>query len=109
MGQDHESNPPESVESSRVAFDDIPEKVMATLPFPGICTNEEIKRQKAKLLRRIETTGEIGWKVKIGDTEEHSVKESNHEFCVLQYNAPGTLPWRRLNEIAVVMEKTNIE
>jgi len=114
LPQDQESNPPESVGSSCVAFDDIPEKVMATLPFPGICTNEEIKRQKAKLMTRIETAGEIGWKVKTGDlkednTEEHNVKESNHEFFVLQYNAPGTLPWRRLNEIAVIMEKTNIE
>merc|ERR1712086_1088542 len=105
-----------------MGFDDIPETVMATLQFPGICTDKEIKRQKAKLVERIETAGDIGWKIrdqqisdtknddtKEDNTEEELKKEINPELLVLQYNAPGTLPWRRMNEIAVVMEKTGIE
>jgi len=120
--QDQQNNPPKAVGSSRVVFDDIPETVMATLQFPGICTDKEIKRQKAKLVERIETAGDIGWKIRdqqISDTknddtkgdntEEELKKEINPELFVLQYNAPGTLPWRRMNEIAVVMEKTGIE
>merc|ERR1712194_926380 len=84
--------------------------------------DEEIKRQKAKLVERIETAGDIGWKIrdqqrsdtedddtKEDNTEEELKKEINPEYFVLQYNAPGTLPWRRMNEIAVVMEKTGIE
>merc|ERR1712086_463262 len=105
-----------------MGFDDIPETVMATLQFPGICTDKEIKRQKAKLVERIETAGDIGWKIrdqqisdtknddtKEDNTEEELKKEINPEYFVLQYNAPRTLPWRRMNEIAVVMEKTGIE
>jgi len=119
--RDQEEYPPEPVQSSRVAFDDVPETVMATLSFAGICTNEEIKRQKAKLMERVEAAGDIGWKIKRqqnsnnenDDTKnegsELETKEENEpEIFVLQYNAPGTLPWRRKNEIAVVMEKTNL-
>lgn len=94
---DYENNPPKPVHSS-IAFDDFPETVMATLSFPGICTNQEIQRQKDKLMERIQTLGDIGWNIK-------QQTDTPHIF-VLQYNAPGTLPWRRINEIAVVMEKT---
>lgn len=120
LPREHEDNPPEPVESSRVAFDDVPETVMATLSFAGICTDEEIKRQKAKLMERIEAAGDIGWKikgfhsndnknknseVKNEDEKEGMKDEYGQEIIILQYNAPGTLPWRRMNEIAVVMEK----
>ena len=102
LPEEQEANPPDPVKSSTVAFDNFPDIVMATLSFPGICTNEEIKRQKSKLMQRVEMAGDIGWKVK--QTEEENVPE----IYVLQYNAPGTLPWRRMNEIAVVMEKTSL-
>ena len=120
LPQNHEANPPKPIGSSRIAFNDVPETVMATLSFAGICTNEEIERQKAKLMERIEATGDTGWKVRRQqisdikgddteneDTEEESNEENEPEIFVLQYNAPGTLPWRRMNEIAVVMEKTS--
>ena len=120
LPQNHEANPPQPIGSSRIAFDDVPETVMATLSFAGICTDEEIKRQKSKLMERIEATGDTGWKVRRQqisdikgddteneDTEEESNEENEPEIFVLQYNAPGTLPWRRMNEIAVVMEKTS--
>jgi len=101
LPMDKESSPPEPVGSSKIAFEDVGETVLATLSFPGVCTNEEIKRQKEKLMERIETVGDIGWKV---SKEE----DSDPEVFVLQYNAPGTLPWRRKNEIAVVMDKTDM-
>ncbi|VEU36567.1 unnamed protein product [Pseudo-nitzschia multistriata] len=110
----NESDPPETVESSGITLDDFPETVFATLSFPGICTDQEIKRQKAKLLERIKEAGDIGWKVgrQMGsdDKIELGEGESNdegQEFFVLQYNPPGTLPWRRTNEIAIVMEKAS--
>jgi len=103
-----ETNPPEPNESSRVAFDDFSESVTATLAFAGICTDKEIKRQKAKLMERIEKSGDIGWKVKIQESDDAGEEEKKPEYFVLQYNAPGTLPWRRMNEIAVVMEKATI-
>jgi hypothetical protein len=121
LPQDQEANPPNPIGSSRVAFDDVPETVIATLSFPGICTNKEIERQKSKLMERIESTGDTGWKIRRQqirdtksddreneDTEEDSKEENEPEIFVLQYNAPGTLPWRRMNEIAVVMEKTSL-
>jgi len=110
----HNGNPPEPVGSSKVTLEKFPETVMAILPFPGICTDEEIKRQKIKLLQRIQMAGEIGWKVK-GDENittsvdlseiEDGSEESISKIYVLQYNIPGTLPWRRMNEIAIAMEK----
>jgi len=121
LPQNQEANPPKPMGSSRVAFDDVPDTVMATLSFAGICTNEEIKRQKVKLMERIEATGDTGWKIRRQqisdiksddteneDTEEESKEENEPEIFVLQYNAPGTLPWRRMNEIAVVMEKNSV-
>ena len=121
LPQDQEANPPKPIGSSRVAFNDVPEAIMATLSFAGICTNEEIERQKAKLMERVKANGDTGWKIKRQrsgdtnsddteneDTEEESKEENEPEIFVLQYNAPGTLPWRRMNEIAVVMEKTSI-
>ena len=121
LPEKHEVDPPKPVTSSSISFDDIPETAMATLSFSGICTDEEIERQKAKLLERVEKAGNIGWKIrnqgnidsKSDDLEnegfeEDSTEASKPEFFVLQYNAPGTLPWRRMNEIAVVMEKATL-
>merc|ERR1712238_46491 len=117
----------------RIVLDDFPETVLATLSFAGIITEGEMTRQKVKLLDRIETTKDLEWNIKIKksdtttkindaadvDVEEEEKKmkvknnddnndddkEGQHEFLFLQYNAPGTLPWRRRNEIAIVMEK----
>merc|ERR1712238_406924 len=71
-----------------------------------------------KLMERIEDAGDIGWEIrrqqnsdgdtKPDDSEEETGEDSTPEILVLQYNAPGTLPWRRTNEIAVVMEQTGL-
>jgi len=132
---DSEVHPPHPVPSSSIILDDFPETVMATLSFAGIITEGEMTRQKVKLLDRIETTKDLEWNIKIkksdkttkkinidvddvdvdeekkkmkmknDDDNDGDDKEGQHEFLFLQYNAPGTLPWRRMNEIAIVMEK----
>jgi len=109
LPSDKDENPPEPNESSKVAFDDFSETVMATLAFAGICTDKEIERQKEKLIERIAKSGDIGWRIKVQEADEAVERENERKFFVLQYNAPGTLAWRRINEIAVVMEKTTIE
>merc|ERR1712238_489129 len=43
--------------------------------------------------------------MKNNDDNDDDIIEGQHEYLFLQYNAPGTLPWRRMNEIAIVMEK----
>merc|ERR1712238_300491 len=127
MGDDEVHHPPNPVPSSSIILDDFPETVLATIAFAGIITEGEMTRQKVKLLDRIATTKELEWNIKIkksdkttkindivDDEEEKKMKmkndddddkEGQHEFMFLQYNASGTLPWRRMNEIAIVMEK----
>eukprot|EP00549_Striatella_unipunctata_P016841 CAMPEP_0118677810 /NCGR_PEP_ID=MMETSP0800-20121206/2845_1 /TAXON_ID=210618 ORGANISM="Striatella unipunctata, Strain CCMP2910" /NCGR_SAMPLE_ID=MMETSP0800 /ASSEMBLY_ACC=CAM_ASM_000638 /LENGTH=187 /DNA_ID=CAMNT_0006573547 /DNA_START=99 /DNA_END=662 /DNA_ORIENTATION=- len=80
-------NPPQPVENSMLSLEHVQEEKVATLAFPGICTDAEIERRKKELLEAIEKDG------------HYSVVSDNVK--VLQYNAPGTLPWRRVNEVAV--------
>lgn len=79
--------------SDAVSVTEVPGVVLATLPFLGICTDPEIERQTESLLEILEEEGK--WEVVSGATAR-----------VLQYNAPGTLPWRRKNEVGIaVVEK----
>ena len=110
LPSDNEANPPDPYGSSKVEIGDFPETVVATMAFPGICTDEEIKRQKEKLIERIEKAADTEWNIKmqqISNTENDEAEEGEKrpQYFVLQYNAPGTLPWRRMNEIAIVMEE----
>jgi len=107
LPQDRAMDPPCPTDLSRVEIIEFPETVLASLSFAGICTDEEINRQKDKLIERIEeqqAAADIGWKIR-----ENADDDEQPEFLILQYNAPGTLPWRRMNEIAVVMEKSDNE
>lgn len=111
LPRDNERNPPKTAKSSRIMFDQFPETIVSTLPFPGICTDEEIKRQKTKLVERVEAAGDLGWEIRKcpwSDDKNDDGDEDGPKFFVLQYNPPGTLPWRRMNEIAVVMERLNL-
>merc|ERR1712232_722686 len=109
MGQDRAVDPPCPTDSSRVEIVEFPETILASISFAGICTDEEINRQKDKLIERIEeqkaAAADIGWKIRKNADDD----DDQPEFLILQYNAPGTLPWRRMNEIAVVMEKSDNE
>ena len=64
-------------------------ETLALLEFSGICTNAEVKRQKHILLEAF-------------DNDKWTIADDS--VFVLQYNAPGTLPWRRKNEVGFLLE-----
>jgi len=96
--------PPEPITSSgedSVSIVDISASTMATLSFRGICTNQEIERQSS-ILRQI-----LAMNVDrvVESSSNNSIDtETSPVVVVMQYNAPGTLPWRRRNEIGVFVE-----
>jgi len=82
-------NPPTPLAGGDVKIEQVAERLVAIKPFPGLATEEEITRQKESLLSVLEGAG-----VSVANPDEVSV---------LQYNSPLTLPWRRRNEIALVI------
>jgi len=93
---------PTPASDSGVRIQTIPSKLLATLEFSGICTNAEVERQKDALINVIVAE----WENESETTATLDIVSSPH---VLQYNAPGTLPWRRKNLIAVeVVENTPV-
>jgi len=69
-----------------------PARTLAMLEFSGICTDGEIERQSNKLKDTLSSPSK-SWEI------------NDPAVLVLQYNAPGTLPWRRKNQVAFVVEK----
>merc|ERR1712238_252618 len=93
--------PPEPITSSgedSVSIVDISASTMATLSFRGICTNQEIERQSS-ILRQI-----LAMNVDRVVESSSNNTETSPVVVVMQYNAPGTLPWRRRSEIGVFVE-----
>ncbi|GMH94822.1 hypothetical protein TrST_g3383 [Triparma strigata] len=80
---------PPAPEDATVEIETIPSRVVAVKSFPGLVTSSEVDRQKEKLLSALENA-------------EVAIQEDAEPF-VLQYNSPLTIPWRRRNEIAVVV------
>lgn len=68
---------------------------LALLEFSGICTGGEIERQSNSLKKALAADEASSWKI-----------VDEEDLIVLQYNAPGTLPWRRKNQVAFVVEKS---
>jgi len=79
---------------SGVRIQTVPSKLLATVEFSGICTNAEVERQKDTLINAIVAE----WENESADSTTLDIVSSP---CVFQYNAPGTLPWRRKNIIAI--------
>eukprot|EP00592_Proboscia_alata_P022022 CAMPEP_0194411664 /NCGR_PEP_ID=MMETSP0176-20130528/9909_1 /TAXON_ID=216777 /ORGANISM="Proboscia alata, Strain PI-D3" /LENGTH=434 /DNA_ID=CAMNT_0039213823 /DNA_START=43 /DNA_END=1347 /DNA_ORIENTATION=+ len=77
-----------------LAIKTTPARTAAVLSFKGICTNPEIKRQTKILLDAV--------------NEDLTISMSSSTVQVMQYNAPGTLPWRRKNEIAILVENVDV-
>lgn len=82
--------PPAPLANASITIDKVPARLVAAKPFPGIVTDEEVQRQKVALLESIAADGSIT-----------PVDES--QVIVLQYNSPLTVPWRRRNEVAMVV------
>lgn len=77
-----------------LAIEITPARTAAVLSFKGICTDPEIKRQTKILLDAV--------------NENPTISMSSSTVQVMQYNAPGTLPWRRKNEIAILVENVDV-
>jgi len=91
------SEPPAPLTGSDIIIDKVPARLVAAKPFPGIVTDEEIQRQKEALMEAIMKDGSL-------------VPVDESQVIVLQYNSPLTVPWRRRNEVAIVVkEKAPIE
>mmetsp|Transcript_125081 Transcript_125081/g.359117 ORF Transcript_125081/g.359117 Transcript_125081/m.359117 type:complete len:442 (-) Transcript_125081:162-1487(-) len=75
-------------QDSGVELVQVPEQLVAIRSFPGIATAAEVRRQFEQLVQSFSEEG------------IYSPLEAG-AFCVLQYNPPYTIPWRRRNEIAV--------
>jgi hypothetical protein len=63
---------------------DIPMEIVAAREFPGLATDGEVMRQRAKLEDSLLADG---------------ISYDNLSFRVFQYNPPYTLPWLRRNEV----------
>lgn len=87
--------PPLPFPNTAVRIEQIPERLVAVKTFPGIVTDDEVERQKESLLSALREADVVGI-----ITED--------EVSVLQYNSPFTIPWRRRNEIAVVVVDTTV-
>jgi hypothetical protein len=93
LPEDEAGSPPTPLSDSDVTVSKVPARLVAVKPFPGIVTDQEVERQKASLLAALADDG--------------SVEPVNDGVSVLQYNSPITIPWRRRNEIAIVVREKN--
>jgi len=82
--------PPSPLPDSEVTIATVAPRVVAAKAFPGLVTDQEVKRQKQALLDALAADG--------------SVVPMDEQVSVLQYNGPLTLPWRRRNEMVVVVK-----
>jgi len=83
--------PPAPLLDTGVDIERVPKRLVAVKAFPGLVTEDEVLRQQTALLSVLEGSG-----VNVLD---------GNKVSVLQYNSPFTIPWRRRNEIAVVVEE----
>merc|ERR1719379_675255 len=90
LPKEYADEPPAPLAGSNITIDKVPARLVAAKPFPGIVTDDEVQRQKAALLEAITADGSV-----------EPVDES--QVIVLQYNSPLTVPWRRRNEVAMVV------
>ena len=100
-------------------------RTLALLEFPGICTNGEIERQKNKLMEALtfalesnesdadddgidrdsNSRSDANSLSKNSNWENGTWKISDDDVFIFQYNAPGTLPWRRRNQVGFLVEE----
>lgn len=88
--------PPTPEAGSEVTVAAVPARLVAVKAFPGIVTDEEVARQKEALLDALAADGTV-------------IAVDASALSVLQYNGPQTLPWRRRNEVALVVTEAAAE
>ena len=88
LPEESSAKTPTPLADSDVRLELVPERLVAVVAFPGLVTDEEVERQRAKLQAAL--------------PEDVTVLNAD-EYSVLQYNAPYTIPFRRRNEVAVVV------
>ncbi|EOD40825.1 hypothetical protein EMIHUDRAFT_439471 [Emiliania huxleyi CCMP1516] len=88
--------PPRPNADGGVALDEVPARIVAVKAFAGVVTDGEVRRQRDALEAAIEADGGTA-PVEAG------------AFSVLQYNAPYAIPWRRRNELAIVVSEVVAE
>mmetsp|Transcript_6267 Transcript_6267/g.20042 ORF Transcript_6267/g.20042 Transcript_6267/m.20042 type:complete len:410 (-) Transcript_6267:160-1389(-) len=88
--------PPRPNADGGVTLDEVPARLVAVKAFAGVVTDGEVRRQRDALEAAIEADGGTA-PVEAG------------AFSVLQYNAPYAIPWRRRNELAVVVSEVVAE
>lgn len=91
--------PPRPLDPSAVSFEMVPRRLVACKPFAGLVTDEEVSRQKSALLEAIAADGGL---IAVGGDGEMAASAC---VSVLQYNSPLTIPWRRRNEVAIVVTR----
>lgn len=84
--------PPRPNADGGVTLDEVPARIVAVKAFAGVVTDGEVRRQRDALEAAIEADGGTA-PVEAG------------AFSVLQYNAPYAIPWRRRNELAIVVSE----
>jgi len=76
-----------------VQIEDRAGETYALLEFPGICTNAEVDRRKEILQEAL---------------LDQNYTIADNTMVVLQYNSPGTLPWRRKNQIGFPVKEIEV-
>ena len=92
LPEEFASQPPPPLADSAVTLERVPQRLVAVLPFAGIVTDAEVARQRVALLAALQA-----------DTQVAPLDDM--AVSVLQYNAPYTVPWRRRNEVALVVQQ----
>ena len=91
--------PPTPVDGSSVEIAKRASRLVAVLPFPGLVTDEEVGRQREAVVSALAAA------VASGASPCEYAPVDPMQVSILQYNSPITVPWRRRNEVAVVIQE----
>jgi len=84
------SSPPEPQVGEDIQIARIQDRLVVAKRFTGIVTEGEVQRQRDELEQVLDV--------------EDLQQVNSEEYSILQYNAPFTVPWRRVNELIVAVQ-----
>ncbi len=91
-GAEKLSKAPKPLESSGLTLEERKSETMAVLMFSGYASKKETEKRKKELLSTLSKSG----------SKWMPIEDS---LTLAQYNDPFTVPWRRVNEISVKVQK----